>query len=308
MRKFFILATITVLNYQQSIFSENNVNRNVIIDQDTIVLDTSLQLTSDEQILQHVELFKKISADWNSVCRVNSSLKKGSFRSKSFVFRERPETFDYRHLDKYNIESIYLVENSIPVRIEFKTSNPRIFTDGELNEYKKTGILPLSYKTLSEKMAIEKANNFLKNFYGKKYSGQYDSIHISINGDDYFISFGIKKKGNIVDLHCSFFEINVNTSEISSFSTSSEPFLNESDFNYTPKISKEQATQMFLNEAQKMQLNFRITNIMLRKDYGKAGEPYWAWYIYGKRENQEQAISSVMIINSETGEIIGKYL
>ena len=106
-----------------------------------------------------------------------------------------------------------------------------------------------------------------------------------------------------MDLRRSIIEINANDGQIVKFSGEG---LSDIDFNYVPKITKDQVLKIYSSEIQKLDAEITIDKVFLNKYSGKGGGRRWVWQIYGVRHDKDLGTAAMMFIDSETAEVVFK--
>ena len=76
------------------------------------------------------------------------------------------------------------------------------------------------------------------------------------------------------------------------------PFLTKEDFNYIPRISKEQALAMHADTCKKINVETDNVEVWLHKSDNR-----WHWRIYASRKVKGYGRPAIMFIDSETGEV-----
>lgn len=200
---------------------------------------------------------------------------------------------------------INIDSEDIPRDIYFKESRyARSFTNEEKTYLRKNEKLDPSFCIIPEDKAIDRASTFLSSILGIQEKNKFDSVIVSVGGANdhyYVINFKSKIKNDIWDPRTAKVLINANTGEITRYKSQGRNV----DFNYIPKITKNQAWQTFNNECLKIKADVSITKFVLCSTNIRNR---WTWSIYGERKDKDLHRSAGLFIDSENGLILRNFL
>lgn len=207
---------------------------------------------------------------------------------------------------QFGIRRIEMDNDGYPRTISFKTAYPRAMTENEKEESSKTKGFAPSYCTISKDTAIARAYKLLAAIYGNAEAETFDSVTVKDLGNrtDYYISFSIKRTGDIVDFRKANIIINANTGQIMDYYFHG-PVKRPSylDFNYVPKVSKTEVLTIYEDKKIRLNADIDIQEVYLYWNEIK-NVNRWEWRIYGHRKDKILGTSAMMFFDSETGEVL----
>lgn len=303
----FVTASLILLSISYSSYSKEKIVRQVAIENDTFNIDSTANFIMEKQLKVHKELFMRISGIWKDIHKIDAhEAKARDDIKKPISCKKKNNSMEYTSLSRFGINKITIFENGLINTIDFKADKPRRMSLAERKEYDSTQQYPETFRALSESEAIGLARVFIDRIYGTGRASNYDSVLVRTINEVYHLMFNIKTKNDIRGVGRISIEICVNTGQIRRFSGSRYPLLTEADYSYVPKISKEQALQMYREECAKINADIEIREMFLIKEVPRrrGGEKIWMWKIFGKRKDKEKLMASMLFIDSETGEIL----
>jgi hypothetical protein len=271
--------------------------------------DSDSKVISNNKLMEHVEIFKKVNRVLSSFSKSQSvSSQRSAIDSARIMCNKKTNTCEYQDLKKYGIRGIKIHEDGTIDYIRFYTSTPRHFTETENKFCHEKHRIPPTYCLLSDSVAIEKARVLLRAIIGEEDGRKFDSVSIAGNYKVYDIFLNIKKRNDICDPRRAEIVIHANTGEFESFYGPSKD-THEINYNYVPKISKSQVLQMYSNESIKLHADIVLSIVeLVYKQIDEEGHHRWTWYAYGRRKDKHIGTAAMMAIDSETGEVLFKKL
>ena len=297
-----IVVTISACLYSKS--SENErVVRNLKIDKIHYKVYESANSLENDNMNRQVYIIKNIKDACQPFNKIKDAEIKSGNDSVVVTYNKRTKLTSYRNLNQYGISVVEFGNDNIPRSCLFKSSPSRNFTQAEDEMYAKTKKIPQSYKKINEDKAIEQGRALINTIYGVEEGNKFDSVKVSYNNKDFILFYCVKIKNDIWDSRSIEIAINANTGEIQRYSGGRS---SDIDFSYVPKISKENARQVYAVEIKKLNADIEINQIALSKRKDSKGKYRWLWRIYGTRKDKKIGTSAMMFIDSETGEIVFK--
>jgi uncharacterized membrane protein YkoI len=300
-----VLSLLLTLVVNRPIFGEETKNKIILLNNFTFSIDPSV---SDTIAKKTIGNFQKVAALYDSCPTIKRQLSKyslkenGNTMTKKYDVVQDKDEYIVRDGEEQVISAAFAGDGLIR-SIYFKAIGGRNFTREERREYKTTGKIPVTYKTISEEDALKSAEELHRFVYGNDEHKKFDSITIMQHGQEYGIYFNVKVKNDICDSRHSEVIINANSGEIEHFS---DEGLSSITFDYIPKIPKNEVIEMYNAEVERLKADIKIREMYLQKYPNKNGENRWAWLIYGDRHDTVLGTSAMMFIDSETGEVLFK--
>jgi len=302
MKKIFWFFMILIFSIQLTLAEHAKWNK-IDIEKHSFYVDSTINKVSRDTIKKHLNIISSIlDSCKHKNTNTGKTIKSSSKDSIKIIRNRSRKFFKYQNKSKKPSFNSAIVDSSGFLRgIYFPHESGSGWTREELQTYLRTKKIPESYKKIDEKKAIAIAREFHRAVYGKKEDSKFDSVYVVTDQSKYFVRLKIKPRNNIMDTRRSVIAVNANTGQIVSFNCEG---LSDIDFNYVPKITKEQVLKMYKNAIDSLQAKIRIRKMGLNKYIGKNGERVWAWKIYGQREDKILYTSAMMFIDSETGDIL----
>ncbi len=207
---------------------------------------------------------------------------------------------------KTGVRRITFDSHNYPYMIDFPHDLSKSPKDEYLRKLRKAGANISEYPVIPKSTAVKYAVAFLELLNGIEATAMYDSIRVNEYAEaninmQYIVVFEAKVKNGICDAQGAEVWINAFTGEFVGY-RGRPPSLNKEDFNYTPKISKEQALAMFAQMCKKMKGEIKNIDMLLHKEDHDTTR--WHWRINASNVQGDYLRPAIQYIDSETGEVI----
>ena len=292
--------TLFVFSYSSGICAERQL-KELRVGQTSFYMDTIPEGIDETKIKKHLDKMLEIHSKLKDIVPHLKKINTSNIKDTVSIVVPNKREYEYNHLDNLGITWLSFDNNDVVIKLGLQASGYRNVTREELKEYIRTRKVPSTYAAVTEEEAIALARKMHRLIYGKEEDKKFDSVRVTHSSRFYGVHFSVKAKNNIRDWRSSTVIINANSGEIESFSGEG---LNKSiTYDYTPKIPKSRAIEIFTAETERFHSDMKIKEIYLAKRKNDKDEIRWAWQIFGNRQGF-MGTADVLYIDSENGEII----
>ncbi len=232
--------------------------------------------------------------------------------TRSDIQRERPKhERSFRIFKKNKKAGIYYLAmdiNNYPYTIHWGHDVSKLPKFDDLKKLQDEHADIAGYPVFPESTAVLYAKEFISQLNGNESAAMFDSVSFNYCAKfdinmQYQICFYIKPKNDINDPTKAMVRINAFTGEFTEYE-GRLPVLSKDDFNYIPKITKDQALAIHADKCKKLQGSIKYSTVELMKRYLR--DSRWHWRIHASNTDGKKTRPAIVYIDSENGEIIYK--
>ncbi len=297
--------------------AENEQNKIVKLNNMVFKLKSEDTAITDIRLKSYIDIVNKIEA---GIYKITGKLKKPAVLNetdsikvtrdelqKNIALHERRVVMEFKNR-KTGVKYIEFDNQNYPSWIDFPHDVSKSPKYEDLRKLREKEADLSKYPVIPESTAVKYAVSFLELLNGVEKTAIYDSIGVQVYAEadinmQYIVVFKAKVKNDICDARGAGVRINAFTGELVGY-RGEPPFLNKEDFNYTPKISREQAIEIHAEACKKLPGIIKINSALLYKE--NINVTRWHWCINASNIRGEYGYPAILYIDSETGEIFYK--